>query len=248
MTTVDLNADVGEGFDDAALLPLVSSANVACGAHAGDDATMERTVGLAMALGLSIGAHPSWPDRDHFGRRELAMPLLEVRSMVRSQIERLAAHVARAGGTLRHVKPHGALYNQTAADARLARAVVDAIRDVDRGLAVVGRSGGALLDVGRAAGLRVVSEVFADRRLEDDGSLTARSIQGACIDDPDEASRRVVGMLTTGSVQSRSGALVRVQPDTVCVHGDRPEAAGFARRLRAALESAGVRIRAPESA
>lgn len=242
MKSIDLNADVGEGYDDAPLLPLVSSVNVACGAHAGDDATMRRTIELALPLGIAIGAHPGWDDPEHFGRRELAMPLLEVRSSVRAQIERLATHVARAGGALHHVKPHGALYNQAAVDARLARAIVDAVRDVDARLVLVGRSGSALLTVGATAGLRVVSEVFADRQLEDDGSLTPRSLPGACIDDPRVAASRVLRMVETGTVASRSGAIVSVRADSVCLHGDRPDAAAFARHVRAALETGGLRI------
>ncbi len=246
MTSIDLNADVGEGYDDAALLPCVSSANIACGAHAGDDVTMERTIQIAMAQDIAIGAHPGWPDPEHFGRRTLAMPLLEVRAMVRAQIERLAGHVANAGGRLRHVKPHGALYNQAAADARLARAIVDGVRDVDEGLVLVGRSGGALLTVGVAAGMRVLSEVFADRRVLADGSLAPRSMEGSCIDDADAAVRQVLGMLRDGVVDALTGERIEVRADTVCIHGDRADAAAFARALRAALDAAGVRIAAPE--
>lgn len=248
MDTIDLNADVGEGFDDEALIPLVSSVNVACGAHAGDDSTMRRTVELARSLGVVIGAHPGWDDRASFGRRTLSMPLPAVRALVRAQIERLAHHVARAGGRLVHVKPHGALYNQASADDGLAAAIADAVRDVDPRLALVGRSGGALIRAGGAAGLRVVSEVFADRQLEDDGSLTPRTIDGACIDDAPTAGRRVLRMIETGTIESRTAAVVRVRADTVCVHGDRPGAAEFARHLRTMLEAAGLRIAATEPA
>ncbi|MCC7170498.1 MAG: LamB/YcsF family protein [Planctomycetes bacterium] len=248
MKSIDLNADVGEGFDDAPLLPFVSSVNIACGAHAGDDATMRRTIDLALPHRIAIGAHPGWDDPEQFGRRELAMPLLELRSSVRAQIERLAAHVARAGGALHHVKPHGALYNQASIDARLARAIVDGVRDVDARLVLVGRSGSALLTVGATAGLRVASEVFADRQLEDDGTLTPRSIPGACIDDPHFAAARVLRMVETGTVASRTGAIVSVRADSVCLHGDRPDAAAFARHVKAALEAGGLRIAIAEGA
>lgn len=241
---VDLNADLGEGApDDAALLALVSSANIACGWHAGDARLMQATVAAALARGVALGAHPSYPDREHFGRREMQLPPDAVRADLVYQIGALQALVRAQGGRLHHVKPHGALYNQAARDPVLAEAVADAVRAVDPGLAVYGLAGGELLRAAERAGLRAVAEVFADRGYRADGSLVPRSEPGALVHDVGEAVARTLRMVREGVVQAVGGETVPLRAETVCLHGDGPHALAFARALHAALAAAGVRVR-----
>lgn len=241
---VDLNADLGEGApDDADLLALVSSANIACGWHAGDARLMQRTVAAALDRGVAIGAHPSYPDREHFGRREMALSPDDVRADLIYQIGALAALVRAQGGELHHVKPHGALYNQAAHDPALADAIAAAVLDVDPSLALYGLAGGELLRAAVRAGLRPVAEVFADRGYRADGSLVPRSQPGALVDDVDEAVARTLRMVRDGTVQAVTGETVRLRADTICLHGDGPHALAFARALRGALTAAGVDLR-----
>lgn len=242
MTTreVDLNCDVGEGVGiEAALLPWVTSANVACGAHAGDDATMAETMGLARTIGVVAGAHPGFADREHFGRRELAMTPAGIESLVRDQLRALAPY-----GAFRYVKPHGALYNLAARDMAVAEAIARAVQDYDAGLALLGLAGSALLAAGRAAGLRVVSEVFADRGYDDVGRLLPRGEPGAVIEREQDVESQVLSMVLDGRVRSRGGVWVPVQAESICVHGDGVHAVEFVKRLRSALASAGVSVRA----
>jgi len=242
---VDLNADLGEGApDDAELLALVSSANIACGWHAGDARLMQATVEAALAHGVAIGAHPSYPDRDNFGRSEMRLAPAEVRADLIYQIGALDALVRAAGGRLHHVKPHGALYNQAGRDPALADAVAAAVRAVDPGLAVYGLAGGELLKAAERAGLRAVAEVFADRGYRADGSLVPRGQPGALIDDVQQAVGRTLRMVRDGVVQAVSGETVPLQVQTLCVHGDGPHALAFARALHAALTQAGVALHA----
>jgi 5-oxoprolinase (ATP-hydrolysing) subunit A len=249
---LDLNGDLGEGFGawtlggDDALLDSVTSANIACGFHAGDPAVMERTVRAALEHGVALGAHPGLPDLQGFGRREMAVTPGEAYGMVLYQTGALAAFARARGAVLTHVKPHGALYNRACRTPDLARAVARAVRDFDPALFLTGLSGSALLEAGRAEGLRVLSEVFADRGYEPDGSLTPRDRPGALVEDGDEAAARVLRMVREGVVRSRAGTDVAVEARTVCLHGDRPGAAAFARRLRRDLEAAGITVRAPE--
>jgi UPF0271 protein len=246
---VDLNCDMGEGAgarradQDDALLDLVTSANIACGFHAGDPSIMERTVKAALSRGVSAGAHPALPDLQGFGRRSMTINPDEAYSLVLYQIGALDAFARAAGGKLRHVKPHGALYNMAAKDAALAAAVAKAVRNFDPNLILMGLSGGALLRAGRALGLTCASEVFADRGYEPDGSLTPRGTTGAMIEDEGVAVSRVLRMIREGKVQSRIGGDVEVQADTVCIHGDQPQALAFARRLRGVLAEEGVAVR-----
>lgn len=243
MRRVDLNADVGEGMaGDAELLGIVTSANIACGLHAGDAVTMARTVDRCVAHGVGIGAHPSFDDREGFGRREMDIAPDEVRALVRRQIETLAAIARQAGARLSHVKPHGALYNQAARDPRLARAIADAVCDCDRSLLLVGLAGSALVSEGEAAGLRVANEVFADRAYGADGSLVPRSQPGAIIEDASVAVKRALRMVRTGTVLSIDGTDVPIRAETICVHGDTPGAAALARELRDALIAAGTTV------
>ena len=245
--TIDLNCDMGESFgawtmgQDDAVLAHVTSANIACGFHAGDPATMRRTVAAAVARGVAIGAHPSLPDLAGFGRREMRVTPDETYSMTLYQIGALAAIARAAGSTLHHVKPHGALYNMAAKDRALADAIASAVHDFDRALILVGLANSELPRAGEAAGLAVAHEAFADRRYEADGSLMARSKAGAVIDDPDAAVAQAVSIATRGEVEG-PGGMLRVRADTICVHGDRADAAVFARRLREALDAAGVAV------
>lgn len=250
MTTIDLNADLGESFgawrmgDDEGVMPWITSANVACGFHAGDPLTMQRSVALCAKHGVAIGAHPSLPDLQGFGRREMKITPNEVYAQTLYQVGALQAFVRAAGASLHHVKPHGALYNMAARDRELADAIVAAVRDFDANLVLVALAGGALVDTGRAAGLIVQREGFCDRRYRADGSLAPRAQAGAVIDDVDTAVRQAVSIATRGKATADNGSPIRIQADTLCIHGDRTDAALFARRLREALERAGVRIAA----
>lgn len=245
---VDLNCDVGEGFgvytlgEDALILDHVSSANIACGFHAGDPGTMRRTVALAVERRVAIGAHPGLPDLVGFGRRTMAISPRDAGDLVLYQVGALAA-IARAEGVkLRHVKPHGALYNMAARDAELARAIAEAVLACDERLILVGLSGSELLKAGKAVGLTVASEVFADRTYQQDGSLTPRSRPDALVESASEAARRVVTMVRDGRVVSQQGSAVTVRADTVCVHGDTPGAVAFVAAVRAELATLGATV------
>ena len=247
---IDLNADVGESYGawqmgrDDELIPLVTSVNIACGAHAGDPLVMAGTVALAVASGASIGAHPGYPDRDGFGRRDLSLRPDELTASLLYQLGALAAFVRDAGGVLRHVKPHGALYNRAAQDAALAGVIADAVRRFDPTLVLVGLGGSRLLDAGRAAGLAVASEAFADRRYEPDGALRSRRFADAVLADAETAAQQAVAIATLGRVNASDGSSIEVHADTLCVHGDTPNAAAYARAIRAALAAAGVTVAA----
>ena len=242
---IDFNCDLGEGCDDAAVLPFVSSANIACGLHAGDEDTMRRAVALCQQHGVAIGAHPSFDDREGFGRRELAWTPADVYSLVLDQILVLTDIAAAHGAQLAHVKPHGALYNMAARDAALADTIARAVRDADPALVLVGLSGSALPAAGAALGLRVLHEVFAERRYEADGTLTPRSHQDAVIHALDDALAQVRGIVRDGNVTARTGERIALRADTLCLHGDRADAAKFARAVRDALRVEEVEIAAP---
>ena len=248
---VDLNCDVGESFgryalgDDEGVLPHVTSANVACGFHAGDPVIMRRTVRLALRLGVAVGAHPGFPDLGGFGRRELQAGPDEVEAMVLYQVAALAGIAEAEGGRLAHVKPHGALYNMAARDRRLAGAIARGVAAAGRELLLVGLSGSHLLDAGRAAGLGVASEAFADRAYEATGALRSRALPGAVIGDPAAAVAQVLQMVRDGAVTAVTGESVAVRADTICMHGDTPGAAPLAAAVRAGLEAAGVAVAAP---
>jgi 5-oxoprolinase (ATP-hydrolysing) subunit A len=245
-TSVDLNADVGEGCgQDVSLMPLISSANIACGLHAGDAGTMRDAVRLARDHNVAIGAHPSFPDREHFGRREMQLSAEDLHECIVAQVRSLADVAASAGARLRHVKPHGALYNMAARDDRLAEAVVAAIRSVDPSLAIFGLAGSALLNAAVRIGLHSVSEAFADRAYRADGSLLPRDQPGSVLHDPDEVAARVVDMARDGSVAAVDGGRIRVRADTICIHGDTPGAPALAKTIREALMSAGIAVAAP---
>lgn len=242
---IDLNADLGESFgawtmgDDDALLEIVTSANVACGFHAGDPAVMRRTAAAAKARGVAVGAHPAFPDLQGFGRRRLDMAPADLRAAIVYQIGALAALAAAEGARLAHVKPHGALSNMACADRALAETVVAAVRDVDRDLILLAPALSELAAAGDRAGLAVAREIFADRTCEDDGRLTPRAHPGAVIHDPAESLAHTLAMLEAGALVTRSGARLPTPIDSVCVHGDGPAAVATARTLAAGLAAAG---------
>lgn len=245
MSSVDLNCDLGEGVgDDAALMPLISSANIACGGHAGDDDTMRATIELALQHGVAIGAHPGYADRANFGRIELPLSPHEVRGLVLSQTQRLLTIAGQRGARLRHVKPHGALYNLAARDATVARAVADAVYEADPRLVLVGLAGSRLIEAGSTCGLSTLEEAFADRTYQSDGSLTPRSRSGALIADPVRAAAQALRLVQEGKTTATDGSEVTVRAGTLCLHGDGAHALEFARAIRAALEGAGIAIRA----
>lgn len=248
MKTLDLNCDMGEGLgawkmgDDAALLDHVTSANIACGFHAGDPGTIHRTVELALKKGVAVGAHPSLPDLQGFGRRRMNVSAEEAYDMVLYQIGALAGFATACGGKLAHVKPHGALYNMAAKDGKLAQAIAQAVRDFDAGLVLFGLAGSELIRAGTQAGLKTANEVFADRTYQADGSLTPRTQPDAMIHDAESAIAQVRRMVGEGRVRSQQGSDVPVQADTLCIHGDEPNAVEFAKRIRQALDADGVLV------
>lgn len=245
---VDLNADIGESFgayilgNDEALLRSVTSGSIACGYHAGDPSVMRRTVRLAKQAGVAIGAHPAFPDLVGFGRRELNASPDEVENFVLYQLGALTAVATAEGQKLRHVKPHGALYNMAARDRTLADAIARAVFSCDASLILIGLSGSTLLSSGRRLGLQVAGEVFADRAYEPDGSLVSRRMPGAVLHDVVRIVERAIRMVREGVVVARDGSTVPVQADTICVHGDTPDADAVAARLREGLEDAGIRV------
>ncbi len=244
MKYVDLNADLGESFGaytlgtDEELLEHITSANVACGFHAGDAVVMEKTVRLAKKSGVAVGAHPGYPDLAGFGRREMNVAPDEARCYVKYQLGALMAFAP-----VRHVKLHGALYNRAAVDVRLATAVCRAVREVDPSLILLGLSGSAMKEAAGEAGLRFAGEVFADRAYMSDGTLAPRSMAGAVIRDEEFAIARTVRMVREGLVRAVDGTEISIAADSVCVHGDNPAAVAFARLIRAALEREGIGLK-----
>ena len=247
---IDLNGDVGESYGayeighDASLIPVLTSANVACGFHAGDPGVMRATVALAREHGTAIGAHPGFPDLAGFGRREMQATAREVEDFVAYQIGALAGIAEAQGIRLTHVKPHGALYNMAARDVVLADAIARATASVDRSLMLFGLPGSQSLDAARRHGLRAVSEAFADRAYRGDGSLVPRSEPGAVIDDADAVVERAVSIARDRVVLAADGTRVALDVETICVHGDTPGAAELAARIRQVLRDAGIQIKA----
>lgn len=246
---IDLNCDMGESFgawsmgQDTDILPYVTSANIACGFHAGDPSTMRRTVQEALAHGVALGAHPGLPDLVGFGRRRMDITPEAAYDMVVVQVGALAGVAASQGARLNHVKAHGALYNMASANKDLARAIAQAVFDVDPGLILYALAGSVQVQAARDIGLPVAQEVFADRSYQADGSLTARTLAGAMITDPQIALQQILTMVRQGKVVSAQGTDVAVQADTLCIHGDQPGAVVFARAIRQALEQEGVVVR-----
>ena len=247
MTRIDLNSDMGERDRpeelavDAAMMPLITSVNIACGGHAGTPDLMRRTAQLAAQCGVAIGAHPGLPDPEHFGRMERTLSSREIEALVANQIDTLANVLSQDRLTLMHVKPHGALYNMAAKDAEVAQAIVRAVQAVDRTFVLYAPAGSALDTAAQAAGLAVVHEAFADRAYRADGSLVPRSERGAVLQ-TEEDVRRQLRQLMRGSVTSVEGSSVPIHADSLCLHTDTPSAISFARMIRHEFESAGIRV------
>lgn len=249
MRTIDLNADLGEGYgpwsigDDAAMLELVSSANIACGGHASDPETMFRTLTLAKAHGVVTGAHPSYPDKEGFGRRRLPSTPAEIERFTAAQVGALMGIAALVGQPIAYVKPHGALANVAAEEAPVAQAIVNAVRAIDPNLALLAISGTLLEGLARDAGTPVFSEIFADRGYTPKGTLVPRGTPGAMIEDPDAATTRLFDFFASGVMPSVGGDPVALNADSVCIHGDSPHAVAMARHLRAAFTARGLTIK-----
>lgn len=232
---IELNADIGEGCDDGALMPYLSRVSIACGGHTGDAVSMTAALRLAVEHGVAVGAHPSYPDRIGFGRRALAASAEDIAAWVTQQTEALAEQAARLGLRLVHVKPHGALYNVAAQDRNVAQAIVQAVTAFDPGLALVGLAGSQLVAAGRAAGLMVLNEAFADRRYQSNGRLVSRETEGALVTDPDGAAQQARALAQGGEVTALDGTPLRIRAETLCLHSDTPHALNIARAVHAAL-------------
>lgn len=248
MRSIDLNADLGEGFgpwqigDDAAMLALVTSASLACGGHAGDPETMYQALSEARARGVSIGAHPGYADREGFGRRIIPMPPAAISRMIAAQVGSLQGVAAHAGAQIRFVKPHGALANLAAVDTEVADAIARAVADLPGGLAILAISGTRLEAAARARGLQVFSEVFADRGYRSDGQLIPRGQPGAVLSYATEIVERLTGFLASGQMPVAGGGSIALSAHSICLHGDTPDAVHHARALRAGLSQAGFRL------
>lgn len=248
MYYVDLNSDLGESFGnytigmDEEILKFVSSANVACGWHAGDPMVMEKTVALAKEFGTAVGAHPGFPDLMGFGRRNMAVTPEEAKAYVKYQLGALQAFAKAHGVKIQHVKPHGALYNMAAVDEKLAKAMCEAVYEVDKDIIFMGLAGSKMITAAEETGLKAASEVFADRAYNDDGTLVSRKLPGAVIKDKDLAIQRVVRMVKEGKVESINGKDIDIKADSICVHGDNPKALEFVKNIRETLEKEGVTI------
>ncbi len=250
--TIDLNCDLGEGFgvypsfQDEAMMALITSANIACGMHAGDPVIMEKTVHLAVSHGVGVGAHPGYPDLLGFGRREMALAAEDIYACVLYQIGALNAFTRQHGVPLAHVKLHGSLYNRAARDLAAAQAVIKAMKDFDSGLILVGLAGSHLIRLAREAGLRAAAEGFPDRAYEPDGSLQPRSQPGAVLHHPQEIARNALKLAREGISITREGKTDYIPVDTLCLHGDHPDAVENARAVRSMLEDEGILIRRME--
>lgn len=245
---IDLNCDVGESFgpwpmgDDVALIPQMTSVNIACGAHAGDPIVMRRTVELALQHGVAIGAHPGYPDLQGFGRRAMALSPREVEAWMLAQIGALFGVARAAGATLQHVKPHGALYNAAADDPQLAKAIAGAVRDFDPDLILVARANSLQVRVGQELGLQVAEEAFIDRGYDAQGRLLPRNHPDALITDPQVAASRAINLIQRGGLTTGDGTWLSMRPHTLCVHSDTAGAAEVARQVRTALAGSNVQI------
>ncbi|QDI91113.1 LamB/YcsF family protein [Salicibibacter halophilus] len=250
MTTIDMNCDMGESFGvykmgaDEEILPYISSANIACGFHAGDPSTMRKTVRLAIENGAAIGAHPGLPDLMGFGRRHIDLLPEEAYDIVAYQVGALWGIVQSEGGRMRHVKAHGMLYNRATKEPELSEAIARAVYDIDPELILFGLAGGELLKAGKNMGLKTGSEVFADRTYQEDGTLTSRREANALIEDADQAANQVIRMIGEQKVRSQQGKDVDIHAETVCIHGDGAYALDFAKNVREKVENAGVQIQA----
>lgn len=245
MKSIDLNCDLGEGLTtDEQIIPLISSANIACGYHAGDVDTMKRTIELCLQQHVAIGAHPSWQDKENFGRTEMQKTAEDIYDFVTAQLSVIAQLAKEQGGVLHHVKPHGALYNQSAKDRKIAAAIAKAVYDFDPSLILFGLSESISLTEATALDLQTAHEVFADRTYQDDGSLTLRSQPNALIKDEQTSLQQVLQMINTQTVTSVTGKIITLKADTICIHGDGSNAVAFAKTISSALKQAHIDIKA----
>lgn len=244
MISVDINCDMGEGIgNDEAIMPFISSANIACGYHAGDEEIMKRTIELCIKYNVSIGAHPSFLDRENFGRTDQHLPFSEVYDLVTKQIHLLDELVNQQGSSLHHVKPHGALYNMSARSSGLAAIIALAIKDVNDKLILYGLSGSNSIDKAKAIGLKTASEVFADRTYQDNGKLTSRSKPDALIEDAEKCLQQSLQMIKEGVVTTLSGKIIPIVAETICIHGDSKHAIEFAEKIYEALQNEQIKIK-----
>lgn len=242
--SIDLNCDLGEGCgSDADLMQYITSANIACGFHAGDADTMKRTVDLALQNGANIGAHPGYRDRENFGRTSMSLSSKEIYEIVTEQIAALSKIATSAGAKLSHVKPHGALYNQAAVDAEIAATIAKAVFDIDPHLRLFGLSGSLSIGEADKLGLRTANEVFADRTYQTDGTLTPRTLPNALIEDAEQATTQALDMIKYGRVRSLDAIMIAIKADTICLHGDGASAVEFARSLRESLRASDIEVR-----
>lgn len=237
MLICDLNCDVGEGIgNDEDIMPFITSANISCGFHAGSGDTIRQTMALAIKYGVHIGAHPSFRDKESFGRREMHLGHDKLYAIVLEQLIKMDLIAKEKGATLHHVKPHGALYNMAARQADIASTIVQAIKDFNEDFILYGLSGSHLISEGKAAGLRTYSEVFADRTYQDDGSLTPRLEPGALIENDEQCIRQVLQMINLKTVKTITGNTIPIVADTICIHGDGKRALSFAKKIHEALK------------
>jgi len=242
--TIDLNCDVAEGIgNERELFPYITSANIACGYHAGDPALMAETVRLCLQYGVSIGAHPSFPDRGNFGRTNMDLPPDEVRKLVQDQIRMLKGIAEADGGRLTHVKPHGALYNMAAQDAELATVIAEAVADIDSSLMLFGLSGSGMADAAFRVGIPFAHEVFADRTYQSDGRLTPRSRPDALVQSTEEACKQALAFVQGSPILSTDGSPLVLKADTICLHGDGDHAVAFASAIREHLLHSGIQLK-----
>ena len=247
MTTIDINCDLGEGCgSDAELMRYISSANIACGFHAGNETTMRTTVELALEHGVAIGAHPGYADPENFGRTQMNLTPAEVRQLIVDQLEGLKRVCDPLGAKIRHVKPHGELYNQAAKDRELASAIAEAVEEWDSHLIFYGLSGSEMITEAEKVGLRTANEVFADRTYRSDGTLTPRSETNAMINETETAVTQILDMIRYGRVRSTDAIMVAIKCETICLHGDGDHAVEFAGMIRERLKAQGIKIASPE--
>jgi UPF0271 protein len=240
---VDLNCDLGEGCTtDEAIMPFISSANIACGYHAGDEATIKKTLSLAKTFQVAVGAHPSYPDRANFGRKEMELPVSEIKSLVITQINLVKKFAEEIGLKLHHVKPHGALYNKAAKDEAIAIAIAEAVYEVDPSLILFGLANSESGKAAKKMGLPFYNEVFADRTYTDQGQLTPRTEANAMITTDEEAIQQVMQMLQEETVTSTNGKKIPIQADTICIHGDGEHAVSFAKHINAMIKASNIKI------
>jgi UPF0271 protein len=246
MLSIDLNSDLGEGFEnDASIMAFISSVNIACGFHAGDRETMLRTIALAMKYDVKIGVHPSFYDKEHFGRVEMILPPGKVYDIVSEQIQTLADLTKNVGMNLNHVKPHGALYNMASRDKTLAKEIAKAVKDFDPRLILFGLSGSELINAAREINLKSCNEVFGDRAYSDDGSIVPRTAKNAVLEDTGNVMRQALQMVGSGSVRTITGRDIPLTAETLCIHGDGKQALQFATDIHHTLNQNGIIIKAP---